>query len=62
VGWTIFTVIDLSVGLLLIDLISTTVPPEKLQRVRTVRNVTIGLLAVLVIVLVAQIVHRHTAH
>lgn len=58
-GWTIFTVVDLFVGLLLVDLMTTTVPPEKLPRVRMARNVTLGLLAISVIVLVIQLMHRH---
>lgn len=59
VGWTIFTVIDLFIGVLLIDLMTTSVPPEKLQRVRIARNVGLGLLAASVIVLTVQILHRH---
>jgi hypothetical protein len=34
VGWTVFTAIDLYVGVVLIDLISTTAPPEKIPRLR----------------------------
>lgn len=58
-GWTIFAVADLAVALLLIDLMTTTVPPEKLPRARKARNATLVLLVVSVIVLVTQIVHRH---
>lgn len=59
VGWTIFTVADLFIGVLLIDLMTTSVSAEKLQRVRIARNVGLGLLAASVIVLTVQILHRH---
>jgi len=59
-GWTIFTVVDLLVGLLLIDLMTTAVPPEKLPRIRRARNAALVLLALSVMVLLAQIAHRHS--
>jgi hypothetical protein len=59
VTWTIFTAIDLFVGALLLDLMTTSVPPEKLPRLRTARNVSWALLGVTVIVLLVQIAHRH---
>ena len=59
VGWTIFTVVDLFIGVLLIDLMTTSVPAEKLQRVRIARNIGLGLLAASVIVLTVQILHRY---
>jgi len=62
VGWTIFAVVDLFIGLLLIELMTTTAPPEKLPRVRTARNVTLGLLAVSVMVLMVEIIHGHVSH
>ena len=58
-AWTIFTVIDLFVGVLLLDLMTTAVPPEKLGRLRVVRGVTLVLLLMSAIVLAVQIAHRH---
>jgi hypothetical protein len=59
VGWTIFTAIDLFIGAFLIDMMSTTVPPEKLPRLRKARNITLILFGISVIVLCAQIARRH---
>jgi hypothetical protein len=59
VGWTIFTAIDLFIGAFLIDMMSTTVPPEKLPRLRKARNITLILFAISVVVLCAQFARRH---
>jgi len=59
VGWTIFAAIDLFVGALLLDLMTTSVPPEKLPRLRAARNVSLVLFGITVLVLLAQIAHRH---
>ena len=58
VGWTIFTVIDLFIGVCLIDMISTTVPPERLPRLRKARNVTLILFGISVVILLIQIARR----
>ena len=58
-GWTIFTAIDLFMGALLLDMMSTTVPPEKLPRLRAARNVTLALFGVSMVVLLVQIARRH---
>lgn len=58
VGWTIFTAIDLFVGALLLDLMTTSVPPEKLPRLRTARNVSLALFGVALLILLAQIAHH----
>jgi len=58
-GWTIFTAIDLFVGALLLDLMTTSVPPEKLPRIRNARNISLALLVITIIVLLVQIAHRH---
>ena len=58
-GWTIFTAIDLFVGALLLDLMTTSVPPEKLPRLRKARNISLALFGATVIVLLAQIADRH---
>jgi hypothetical protein len=59
VGWTIFTAIDLFVGAFLIDMMSTTVAPEKLPRLRKARNVTLILFGISLIVLCLQLARRH---
>lgn len=58
-GWTIFTAIDLYVSVLLIDLMSTSVPLEKLPRLRKVRKIALILLGMAVVVLVVQIARRY---
>lgn len=58
-GWTIFTAIDLFVGALLVDLMSSTVPPDKLARLRKARNVLLILFGISFVVLCMQIAHRH---
>ncbi len=59
VNWTIFTAIDLFVGAFLLDLMSTTVPPEKLPRLRNARNITLTLFGISMMVLLVQIARRH---
>jgi hypothetical protein len=59
VGWTIFTATDLFVGAFLIDMMSTTVPPEKLPRLRKARNVTLLLCGISLVVLCVQLARRH---
>lgn len=58
-GWTIFTAIDLWMGVFLLDMMSTTVPPVKLPRLRAARKVVLVLLAISIIVLLAQIARRY---
>ena len=57
-GWTIFTAVDLVLGLLFLDLVAPTLPPEKAGRVRVARRIVLGSLAVTAVVLVVQIVRR----
>jgi len=59
VGWTIFTAIDLYIGVVLIDLISTTAAPEKLPRLRKARTLTLALLGISIVVLGIQIARRY---
>jgi len=54
VGWTLFTAIDLYVGVILLDLMATSVPPEKLPRLRKAKKVTLGLLVGSLLVLAVQ--------
>ncbi|PYX76533.1 MAG: hypothetical protein DMG78_01305 [Acidobacteria bacterium] len=58
-GWTIFTAIDLFIGAFLIDMMSTTVPPEKLPRLRKARNITLLLFGTSLVVLCVQLARRH---
>jgi hypothetical protein len=58
-GWTIFTAIDLFVGALLLDLMTTSVQPEKLPRLRNARNISLALLGITIIILLVQIAHRY---
>ncbi len=58
-GWTIFTVVDLFIGLFLLDGLAPTLPQEKLPRLRAARKVILGLLIISGIVLVVQIAQRH---
>jgi hypothetical protein len=59
VWWTIFTAVDLYIGLIVLDSLAGTVPTEKRERLAIVRKVILGLLALTGIVLVVQIMHRH---
>ncbi len=54
-GWTIFTAVDLFIAAFMLDLMSTTVPPEKLPRLRIARNAILGLFGVSLIVLLVQL-------
>ena len=58
-GWTIFTAIDLFVGAFLLDLMTTSVPPEKLPRLRKARNITMILFGFSLIALLAQLAKRY---
>jgi hypothetical protein len=57
--WTIFTGVDLYVGLIILDALKESVALEKQKRLAAVRKVTLALLGVTVIVLVVQIIRRH---
>jgi hypothetical protein len=59
VGWTIFIAIDLYVSVVLLDLMSTSLPPEKLPRLRTAKKVALACLAISLIVLALQFARRH---
>lgn len=58
-GWTIFTAIDLFVGALLLDLMTTSVPTEKLPRLRKARNISLALFGATLLILLTQIAHRY---
>jgi hypothetical protein len=58
VWWTIFTIVDLYIGLIVLDSLASSVPPEKTRRVQVTKKVILGLLLVSGIVLVLQLVRR----
>ena len=57
--WTIFTIVDLYIGLIVLDSLASSVPPEKIKRLQVTKKVILGLLLVSGIVLVLQLVRRH---
>jgi hypothetical protein len=59
VWWTIFTAVDLYIGLILLETMAPSVPPEKLGRLKAARKAVIALLALSAVVLVFQVVRRH---
>jgi hypothetical protein len=58
VWWTIFTIVDLYIGLIILDTLASSVPPEKIGRLRTAKKVILGLLVISGIVLVVQLIRR----
>ncbi|HEV2401896.1 MAG TPA: hypothetical protein VGS27_33500 [Candidatus Sulfotelmatobacter sp.] len=58
-GWTIFTAIDLYVGVVMLDLMATSVAPEKLPRLRVARRMLLIMLAISISVLIAQFARSH---
>jgi hypothetical protein len=57
--WTAFTAVDLYIGLVILDVMASSVPPHKLGRLRATRNVVIGLLAASVVIFAVQVVRRY---
>ena len=57
--WTVFTIVDLYIGVVVLDAMASSLPPEKLARLRRARLVILGLLAASGIVLAAQLAHRY---
>jgi hypothetical protein len=57
--WTLFTAADLWIGLIVLDAMASSLPPEKLGRLRTARKVILVLLASSALVLILQIVRRY---
>ncbi|HKH98233.1 MAG TPA: hypothetical protein VJ999_03925 [Candidatus Sulfotelmatobacter sp.] len=43
--WTLFTAVDLYIGVIVLDAMAPSLPPEKRARVRAARKVILGLLA-----------------
>jgi hypothetical protein len=58
VWWTIFTIVDLYIGLIILDTLASSVPPEKMGRLRTAKKIILGLLVISGIVLVVQLIRR----
>jgi hypothetical protein len=59
VWWTIFTIVDLYIGLIVLDSLASSVPPEKIRRLQMAKKVILGLLLASGIVLVLQLLRRH---
>jgi hypothetical protein len=59
VGWTIFTFLDLFLGLFLLDMLATSVAADKLPRLRRARTVMIVLLLACGMVLLVQIARHY---
>lgn len=57
--WTIFTIVDLYIGVVVLDAMASSLPAEKLGRVRIVRRVVLALMAVCGVVLIVQISIRY---
>jgi cell division protein FtsL len=59
VWWTIFTAVDLYIGLIIVDSLVGSVPREKLARLAAVRKSILALLILSTLVLAVQIVSRY---
>jgi hypothetical protein len=59
VWWTIFTIVDLYIGVVVLDAMASSLPPEKHARLHKVRLVILGMLAASGIVLAFQLVCRY---
>jgi hypothetical protein len=59
VWWTIFTIVDLYIGVVVLDAMASSLPPEKHARLHKVRLVILSLLAASAIVLIVQLMHRY---
>jgi len=59
VWWTLFTAVDLYIGVIVLDAMAPSLAPEKRARLRTARKVILALLAISVIVLAAQVTRRY---
>jgi hypothetical protein len=59
--WLLFTVIDLYIGLIVIDVMakSGSIPPEKMPRLEIAKKITIGAIAVLGALFLAKIGMRY---
>jgi hypothetical protein len=57
--WTLFTAADLYIGLIVLDAMASSVPPEKLGRLRTARKIVLGLLAASALVFALQLFRRY---
>jgi hypothetical protein len=58
VWWTLFTVVDLYIGVVVLDAMAISLPQEKLPRLRAARKVIVALLVAAAIVLIIQVAHR----
>jgi hypothetical protein len=56
--WLIFTAIDLYIGVVMVDLLKGSVPPEKLARLAVVKKVLIAATLIVVVMIVVKWVRR----
>ena len=56
--WALFTIIDLYVGVVVIKMMESSVPPEKLPRLKIVQNVIWVLLGLSCVWLGLKLLHR----
>jgi hypothetical protein len=54
VWWTFFVAADLCIGLIVLDAMAPSIPPEKLGRMRVARKVILALLVVSAIIFAMQ--------
>ncbi len=57
--WTAFAILDLYIGLVVLDAMKPSLLPEKLGRLRVARKVILGLMAICGVVLILQIALRY---
>lgn len=57
--WTVFGAIDLYIGLIILDTLKGTAPPEKQKRLAIARKITIVMLVLTGAILAVQVVRRY---
>jgi len=55
VWWIVFVAVDVYIGLVILDLLARSAPPEKMPRIRATRKIMIVALVVLAFAFVARI-------
>jgi len=59
VWWIVYTAADLYIGLIVLDALAPSLPPQKLTRVKAAKKVVIGLLALTAIWCVVALWRRY---
>jgi len=55
VWWILFAAIDVYAGLIILDLLARSVPPEKMPRIRVAKKVMVATLVALAVAFVAKV-------